>query len=101
MPGLIPPESSRVIIANIGTAALNISYLDGVWKTIQIPSSQYVTLPTQGTALSVSFNDGAEAKPVTLNRDTTYALYWDSGLNHWAIALYDEVARRPRGIRSR
>jgi hypothetical protein len=101
MPGMIDQDTAKVIIANIGAAALNISYLDGVWKTTQIPSGQYVTLPSQGTGLSVSFSDGAEVQSVTLNRGTTYALYWNSGLNRWAIAPYDEVARRPSGFRSR
>jgi hypothetical protein len=101
MPGMIAQDAARVILANIGTAALNISYLDGVWKTIQIPSGEYVPLPSQSTGLSLSFNNGAEAQLVTLNPGTIYALYWNSGLNRWAIAPYDEVARRPSGFRSR
>jgi hypothetical protein len=40
-------------------------------------------------------------KSVTLNSGTTYALYWNSGVNRWAIAPYDEVARRASGFRSR
>jgi hypothetical protein len=104
LPGLIQQESANVTIANIGTVALSILYLDGgAWKTIQIPSGQYVTLPSQGIELSISFNDGAETKTVTLKRGTTNALYWNSGLNRWSIAPYDDVAR-PRsgsGFRSR
>lgn len=101
LPGMIDQADAQVIVANIGTTALNISYLDGAWNTIPIPSGQYVSLPSQGASLSVSFNDGIEAKSVTLNRGTTYALYWNAGLNRWAIAPYDEVARRPSGFRSR
>jgi len=101
MPAMIDKDDAKVVISNIGTVALNISYLDGVWKSIQIPSGQYVTLPSQETGLSISFNDGAVAQSITLNRGTTYALYWNSGLNRWAIALYDDVARRPSGFRSR
>lgn len=101
MPAMIDQNAANVIVSNIGTVMLSISYMDGVWKTIQIPPAQYVTLPCQDTGLSVSFNDGAEAKLVTLNRGTTYALYWNSGVNRWAIAPYDEVARRPSGFRSR
>ena len=37
LPGLIDQDSEKVTITNIGTAALSISYLDGAWKTIQIP----------------------------------------------------------------
>jgi hypothetical protein len=101
MPRMIDQDAEKVIIANIGTSALNISYLEGGWKTIEIPSGQYVTLPSQQNGLSVSFNDSSEAQSVTLNRGTTYALYWNSGLNRWAIAPYDEVARRPSGLRAR
>jgi hypothetical protein len=101
LPGMIQQESANVSIANISTVGLSILYLDGgAWKTIQIPSGQYVTL-SQGTDLSVSFNDGVETKSVTLNRGMTYALYWNSELNRWAFAPYDEVARRPSGFRSR
>jgi hypothetical protein len=101
VPGMIDQDAEKVIIANIGTSALSLSYLDGVWKTIQIPSGQYVTLPGQGSGLSVTFNDGAAVQSVTLNRGTTYALHWNSGLNRWAMGLYDDVARRPSGLRSR
>jgi len=102
MPGMINQDTvAKITVANIGTVALNISYLDGTWKTIQIPSGQYVTLSSQDTGLSVSFNNGAEAKSITLNRGTTYALYWNSEINRWAIAPYDEVARRPSDFRSR
>jgi hypothetical protein len=101
-PSMIDQNAAKVIIANIGTVALSILYLDdGTWKTIQIPTGQYVTLPSQDTGLSVSFNDGAEAKSATLNRGTMYAIYWNSGLNRWAIAPYDDVAKRPSGFRSR
>jgi hypothetical protein len=101
MPDRIQQYDTNVIVPNIGTAALNISYLDGVWKTIQIPSGQYVTFPSQDSGLSVLFNDGAEVKSITLSRGTIYALYWYSGVNRWAIAPYDEVARRGGGLRSR
>ncbi len=53
------------------------------------------TIASQSTGLSVSFNDGVETKSLVLNRGTTYALYWNAGLSRWAIAPYDEVARRP------
>ena len=101
MPGMIDESAAKVIILKLGTAALNVSYLDGVWKTIQIPSRQYVSLPAEDTGLPVSFNDGAEAKSVTLNRGTTYALYWNAGTNRWAITLYDDVAKRPSDFRPR
>lgn len=101
LPGLIDQDSEKVTITNIGTSALSISYLDGAWKTIQIPSGQYVTIPGQSNGLSVSFSDGVETKSITLNRGTTYALHWNSGLGRWAIAPYDEVARRPSGLRAR
>ena len=101
IPGMIGQDAEKVTIANIGTTALSLSYLDGVWKTIQIPSGQFVTLPSQQNGLPVTFNDSAEVQSVTLNRGTTYALHWNSGANRWAIALYDEVARRPSGLRSR
>ena len=100
-PGMVDQNATTIAVANIGTVALNIMYLDGDWKAIQIPSGKYVTLPSQGASLSVSFNDGVEAKSVNLNRGTAYALYWNSGINRWAIAPYDEVARRPSGLRSR
>jgi hypothetical protein len=101
LPSLIEQDSEKVTIANIGTVALNISYLDEAWKAVQIPSGQYVVLPSQSTGLSVSFSDGVETKSLVLNRGTTYALYWNSGPGRWAIAAYDEVARRPSGFRSR
>jgi hypothetical protein len=101
MPGLINSDSAKIIIANISTVALNISYLDGASHSIQIPSGQYVSLPSHNTGLLVSFNDGHEAKSVTLNPNITYALYWNSALDRWAIAPYDDVARRPSGFRSR
>lgn len=101
LPGLIDQDTEKVTVTNIGTATLNISYLDGAWKTVQIPSGQYVAIPSQSVGLSVSFSDGVETKSVVLNRGTTYALYWNSGSGRWAIAPYDEVARRPSGFRSR
>ena len=82
----------REAISNIGNATLNISYLEGDWKTVQIPSGQYVTIPSQSTGLSVSFNDGVETKSLVLNRGTMYALHWNAELNRWAILPYDEVA---------
>jgi len=69
-------------------------------NTIQIPSGTYVALPSQNAGLFVSFNDGVEAKSFTLSRGTTYAPYWNSELNRWAIAPYDEVAKRPNPFRS-
>jgi hypothetical protein len=101
LPGLTDQQSDKVTISNIGNAALNISYLDGDWKTIQIPSGQFVTLPSQSAGVSVAFSDGVEAKSATLNRGTAYALYWNAGLSRWAIAPYDEVAKRPSGLRPR
>jgi hypothetical protein len=98
---MIDQGPAKVIISNVGTAALYISYLDGVAKTIQIPSGQYVTLPSQENGLSISFNDGVETKSAALNPGAIYALYWNSGLNRWAIGLYDDVARRPSGFRPR
>ena len=36
-----------------------------------------------------------------LTRGTVYALYWNSALNRWAVAPYDDVAKRPAsGFRS-
>ena len=32
MPGLVDLESTKVYIANLGTADLSILYLDGTWK---------------------------------------------------------------------
>jgi len=101
LPSMIDPADARVVVANVGTTALNISYLDETWHTIQIPPGQYATLASQDAGLSVLFNDGVEVKSVTLNSGTTYALYWNSGVNRWAIAPYDEVARRASGFRSR
>jgi len=92
---MIDQNAAKVIISNIGTTALSILYLDGAWKAIQIPSGQYVTLPSQGAGISVSFSDGTETQSVTLNRGTTYALHFNAGLNRWSIAPYDDVARRP------
>jgi hypothetical protein len=100
MPGMINQDAATVNIANIGTVALSILYLDGTWKTVEIPSGQFITLPSRSGSLSVSFNDGAEAKSVTLNPDTTYALYWNSEVSRWGIAPYDDVARRPGAFRS-
>jgi hypothetical protein len=100
MPAMTQQDGSKVIIANIGTVSLNILYRDGDWKSVQIPSGQYVTVPGQGTGLSVSYNDGAEAQTATLNPGSTYALYWNSQLNRWRIALYDDVARRASPFRS-
>jgi hypothetical protein len=101
MPDMVNQNAEKVAISNIGNAALNISYLEGEWKSVQIPSGQYITIPSESTGLSISFNDGVETKSLVLNRGSTYALYWNSGLNRWAIAPYDEVARRPSGLRSR
>ena len=101
MPQMVDQNSDKVAISNIGNSALNISYLDGDWKSVQVPSGQYIAIPSESTGLSVSFNDGVETKSLVLNRGTTYALYWSAGLNRWAIAPYDEVARRPSGLRSR
>jgi len=103
LPGLTDRDPAKVTVSNIGTVALSIQYLDaGDWKTIQIPSGQYVALPSQGAGLAVAFNDGAEAKSLTLGGGTTYALYWNAGLSRWAIAPFDEVVpRRPSGLRSR
>jgi hypothetical protein len=103
MPGMTDQDATKVVIANIGTVALSILYLDpdGAWKTVPIPSGQYVILPSQDTGLSVSFNDGVDAKSVTLNRGATYGLHWDSPTSRWAIAPYDEVAKRASGFRSR
>lgn len=96
-PALIDGGDLNVNIANIGTVDLSIMYRDGDWKTIQVPSGKYVAVKTEATSLSVSFNDGIEPTWVTLNRGMTYALYWNAG--RWAIAPYDDVARR--GFRSR
>lgn len=52
MPGMIDQSAAKVIISNIGTAALNISYLDEVWKTIQTPSGQYVKPSLRGRRTS-------------------------------------------------
>jgi hypothetical protein len=101
MPEMVDQNADKVVIANIGNAALNISYLEGDWKSVQIPSAQYVTIPSQSTGLSVSFNDGVETKSRVLDRGATYALYWNAGLNRWDIGLYEEVARRSTGFRSR
>jgi hypothetical protein len=101
MPGMTSQDAATVNISNIGTAALNISYLDGVWKAIQIPSGQYLSLPCEDTGLSISFNDGAETKSTALSRGTNYALYWNAGTNRWAIAVYDDVAKRPSDFRPR
>ena len=101
MPQMVDQNADKVAISNIGNSALNISYLEGDWKLVQIPSGQYITIPSESSGLAVSFNDGVETKSLVLNRGTTYALYWNGGLNRWAIAPYDEVARRPSGFRSR
>jgi len=101
MPDMVDQNADKVAISNIGNATLSISYLEGDWKTVQIPSGQYVTIPSQSTGLSVSFNDGVETKSLVLNRGTMYALHWNAELNRWDIRPYDEVARRPTGFRSR
>jgi hypothetical protein len=101
MPGLIDLDSTKVAIANLGTADLSIQYLDGTWKTVQIPSGKYVSLPSPAGGVSVSFNDGVEAKSALLNGNSAYALYWNTGVGRWAIAPYDEVAKRPSSLRAR
>ena len=102
MPEMVDQNADKVAISNIGNATLNISYLEEEdWKTVQIPSGQYVIIPSQSTGLSVSFDDGVETKSLVLNRGTMYALHWNAELNRWAILPYDEVARRPTGFRSR
>jgi hypothetical protein len=102
LPGLIDPDqSSKVVLSNVGTTALSVAYLDGDWKTIQIPSGQYVSLPSQSTGVSVSYHDGSAVQTVTLNRGTNYALHWNSAANRWAIEPYDNVAKRPSGFRAR
>jgi hypothetical protein len=101
MPALIDLDSTKVAIANLGTANLSIQYLDGVWKTVQINSGKYVSIPSQAGSVSVSFNDSVEAKETLLNSNNTYALYWNTGASRWAIAPYDEVAKRPSSLRAR
>ena len=101
MPDMIDQNIDTVAISNIGNATLSISYLEGDWKTVQIPSGQYVSIPSQSTGLTISFNDGVETKSLILNRGTMYALHWNAELKRWAIRPYDEVARRPSGFRSR
>jgi hypothetical protein len=51
MPDMIDQNTGTVAISNIGNATLSISYLDGDWKTVQIPSGQYVSIPSQSTGL--------------------------------------------------
>ena len=99
VPGLIDQASDQVTITNMGTASLSILYFDGAWKPAAISSGQTVALKGQGNSLSVSFNDGVEAKSVVLNVPVHYALYWNAG--RWDIAPWDEVARKPSGLRSR
>jgi hypothetical protein len=101
LPGMIDQDDTKVTISNIGTEALSILYLDGAWKTIQIPSRQYVTIPSQAGGLSVSFNDGVAKQSAVLSPGTAYALYFNAGLSRWAIAPYDDVAKRPSPLRSR
>ena len=101
LPDMIEQDSDKITITNIGTADLNILYLEESWKPIQVPSGKYVKIPSQSTGLSISFSDGVETKSVTLSRGTTYALHWNAVARRWAIAPYDEVARRPSGLRSR
>ena len=98
VPGLSEQASDKVTITNMGTTALKILYSDGAWKQVEISSGQTVALKGQGSGLSVSFNDGAETKSVVLNVPTHYAIYWNSG--RWDIAPWDEVARKPSGLRS-
>ena len=98
---MVDQNADKVAISNLANTALKISYLEGDWKSVEVLPGQYVIIPSQSTGLSVSFNDGVETKSLVLNRGSTYALYWNSGLNRWAIAPYDEVARRPSGLRSR
>ena len=101
MPDMVDLDSTKVAIANLGTADLSIQYLDGTWKTVQILSGKYVSLPSQAGGVSVAFNDGVEAKSALLNGSSAYALYWNTGVGRWAIAPYDEVAKRPSSLRAR
>jgi hypothetical protein len=56
---------------------------------------------SQAGGVSVAFNDGVEAKSALLNGSSAYALYWNTGVGRWAIAPYDEVAKRPSSLRAR
>lgn len=99
-PGLIDQDDSKIKVANLGTVDLSMMYLDGDWKTIQVPSGRYIVLQPRETNLSVSFNDGFDARSVTLSSGMTYALFFSSG--RWSLAPYDDVvSRRPGVFRSR
>lgn len=95
MPALLDLDSTKVAIANLTTADLSILYLRTTWKTVQIPSGKFVSLPSPHGSVTVSFNDGVEKTSVLLNGNTAYALHFNAGANRWAIAPYDEVAKRP------
>jgi hypothetical protein len=41
MPDMIDQNTGTVAISNIGNATLSISYLDGDWKTVQIPAFRF------------------------------------------------------------
>jgi hypothetical protein len=101
MPALVDHESTMVHIANLGTVDLSMLYLDGTWKPVQIPSGSFVSLPSQGGSVSISYNDGVEAKSASLDSNSAYALHWNTETSRWTISPYDEVAKRPNGLRSR
>ena len=99
VPGLIDQASDKVTITNMGNTGLNILYWDGAWKPLAISAGQTVALKGQGNSLSVTFNDGVAAKSVVLNVPIHYAIHWNAG--RWDIGPWDEVARKPSGLRSR
>src|ERR1043166_6937865 len=82
-PRMVKQDAGKVIIANISAAALSISYLQEGWKSVQIPSGQYVPLPSPADCLSISFHDGIEAQSATLNPGTIYAMYLSSTPTRW------------------
>ena len=73
----------------------------GRLESVQIPSGQYVTIPSQSTGLSVSFNDGVETKSLVTQPRHNVCSLLERRARRWAIAPYDEVGRRPGGFRSR
>jgi|SRR5271170_507386 len=100
MPELIEQSSDSVSITNIGNSDLNISYKEGTPTNIQIPSGRTVKIPSQNIDLPVTFHNGNEIKSIMLKRGSRYALYWNSAIRRWDIALYDEVAKQRTPLRS-
>ncbi|KJC51677.1 hypothetical protein UP09_01945 [Bradyrhizobium sp. LTSP885] len=93
--------ANTVILLSVAKAPINLSYLDGDWKQIEISPGQFVTLPNNGGAVSVAYHDGAAIQSTKLAPGTQYVFYWDAQRSRWSIDSYDAVMREGTGLRSR